>query len=171
MAKLLFFAFCLFSMSAAGSAVSALEIKNLPEGWVFQKITPGSFEAGLTGAQGAISLKRGEEVLATILVFEKPLPKRESEGKSLSYWRRLVVPDANLSKRSIQYEGLLEPKSGGRYIVEYSTDTGTETQLQSAVMAQKSGDSAVELRFENHRKVYKTYSQEILKLFKEAAIE
>ena len=112
MAKLLFFAFCLFSMSAAGSAVSALEIKNLPEGWVFQKITPGSFEAGLTGAQGAISLKRGEEVLATILVFEKPLPKRESEGKSVDLGRRRIIKNKNLSKQSIQYDGLLEPKSG-----------------------------------------------------------
>lgn len=171
MARKLLFLIFFTSLLAVGSAAPAFEVNNLPEGWVFQRIAPESFESGLTGAQGAISLKRGEEVLATILVFEKSLPKRDSENKSLSYWRSSVIPDLKSSKHSIQHEGLIDVKSGGRYIVEYSTDTGSETMLQSAVMTQKSGNSAIEMRFENRRKVYQTYSQQVLKVFRQVKVD
>lgn len=144
----------------------ALEVQSLPAGWNYGDAAAGSLEEKLTGAQGALSLTEGGQTVATVLVFQKTAAKQFAPGENIAAWRKELFPEMAPGKFIILHDDVLRVKGKDRYLGEYTSDTGTENMLQTFIMAQIHNGKIVVFRYENHRRVYQTYSPKVDRLLR-----
>ena len=148
------------------NSAQALEIGHLPDGWQFHEFKQGSMQSMVhNGAIGSMTLIENQWPEATILIFAVDAPK---DLRSREDWRKLVINSAFKNKTSISHDYVDKQK---RYQIEFLTDTGTQTMLNSLATAVHLDSKVYIFKYENDRRIYQKQKSQIENVFRQMSVK
>lgn len=170
MKLLLWTTLCIFSSSAAFAALP-VQVAGVP-GWDFKQIADGDPASRILGGAGAVLIQTGSEseVPVNIAIYDltEKAAVKAGEVRPLE-WRKAVF--AGLPKApSVIHEAVIKKEGSIRYLVEYQSDTGTETMLNSILMVTLLNGKVYGFSYENARPIYQKHIAEIRKALRELKV-
>jgi hypothetical protein len=153
----------------AAHAQAAIHVGNTRD-WKVTEVAAGSPEAKLF-ADAELLLSHAstkDSVGMTVVVHSEPL-KVEAPTKNAEAWRKLVLAKV-ANQHFVLNERAFKKDGQWRYIVEYQTDTGSETMLSSIVLATAIKGELHLFSYENHPKTYQAQIGAVRSLFRDISI-
>jgi len=140
-------------------------IHGVHEGWIFESVKPDTFLHFFTGGASAVMSKRvtnPERGAPSVRIYTIQTDVSKLND-SKEVWRAALIQTKK--KMLIMNERFITVKGQTRYIIEYQTDSGTESMLQSAVMGVVVNGELQKFLYEYPQIVYRTEIAEIRTLY------
>lgn len=147
MKKLILISALLFTAHAQ----AALEVGNV-QNWKVSQVAAGSSEAKLF-ANAELLLSSSKDGVGMTVVVHAEDVKGEAPTKNPEAWRKLVLQNVT-NQHFVLNEHAFKKDGQWRYLIEYQTDTGSETMLSSIVLATVIKGQMHMFSYENHPKTY-----------------
>lgn len=153
-------------------AALPLDVKNL-KGWTLQEIPSDDIAKQLTSGAAA-TLVRPVDGGMTVNInvhIEAENEVLKKAGENLKAWRKAIFATEGMPpKISIQKEAVVKKDGGIRYLVEYQSNTGSETMLNSVLMITVFKGKTYLFIYEGERSIYLKNAPEVKKALKEMTL-
>ena len=150
-------------------AQAALRLDNVRD-WKVTEVTDGSPEAKLfAGAELLLSHSDTKNSTGMTVVVHAEQLNGEAPTKNAESWRKLVLKKV-ANQHFVLNERAFKKDGQWRYVVEYQTDTGSETMLSSIVLATVVKGELHLFSYENHPKTYQAQIGAVRSLFRDISI-
>lgn len=153
-------------------AALPLDVKNL-KGWTLQEIPSDDVAKQLTSGAAATLVRPidGGMTVNINVHIEAENEVLKKAGENVKAWHKAVFgTDGSPSKVSIQNENVVKKDGGIRYLVEYQSNTGAETPLNSVLMITVFKGKTYLFIHESERNAYRKNVREVKKALKEMTL-
>jgi hypothetical protein len=163
--KTIAFSLALLLFSVASPAHAALKAQ--AQGWGYQTVDAGSLMSYMLGQDTKAMLVKipssPEQQTPAIRIMDVKGDASKLAG-DIEAWRGVIL-NKLVSKPAIINERILTIHGQQRYYIEFQTDTGTESMLQTSVMAFVMNGKIYKLLYENRQAIYRTEIVDVRKAF------
>lgn len=158
------FSLAILLISLSTSAHAALKAQ--ADGWEFGNIPPDSFMARILGPQTKsvmVKIVAPDQEGPNIRIIDV-LGDASKLNSNVESWRQVILVNLQ-SKPAILNERVVTINGQQRYFVEFQTDSGSESMLQTAVMAFVMNGKIYKMLYENRQAIYRFEIVDVRKVF------